>query len=55
MKLKMIETMLEDLVIDTIFILVRLVSLLPTKVQKQVFLIIDLLPILSCGENTIDE
>ncbi len=55
MILKMIERVLENFVIDTVFILVRLVALLPAKVQEQVLLVVHLLPLFSGGENAADE
>jgi hypothetical protein len=55
MVLKMIERVFEDFVIDTVFILVRLVALLPAKVQEQVLLIVNFLPLFSDGENAADQ
>ncbi len=55
MVLKMIERVFEDFVIDTVFVLVRLVALLPAKVQEQVLLIVNFLPVFSGGENAADQ
>jgi hypothetical protein len=55
MVLKMIERVFKDFVIDTVFILVRLVALLPAKVQEQVLLIVNFLPLFSGGENATDQ
>lgn len=55
MMLEMVERVSEDFVVDTILILVRLVSLLPAKVQEQVLLVIDFLPLFSGRENAADE
>ena len=49
MVFKMIETMFENLVIDAVFILVRLVGLLPAKIQEQILLLINLLPLFTSG------
>ena len=55
MVLKMIEGVFENFVIDTVFVLVRLVALLPAKVQEQVLLIVNFLPLFSGGENATDQ
>ena len=54
MKLKMIEAVFEYLVINTVFILVSLIALLPAKVQEQVLAINNFFPLLSGRKDTTD-
>ena len=55
MKLKMIETMLEDLGVDTTIVVVAFCCLLPLEIEEQKLAVTNFFPVSTCGENFPDD
>lgn len=54
-KLKVVESLFEDLTIHTVLVSVSLVCLLPAEIDKHVFWVVMLDPVASIGHDSTDE